>query len=335
MKQYLNKLFARESLSEQEANEAMNLLMGGRVSPEEVGAFLGALRGKGETIEEITGCAKSLRDHAIPLRIKRTDLIDTCGTGGDGANTFNISTTNAFVIAAAGLGVCKHGNRSISSKCGSADVLEELGVPIDLEPERVAESIDRYGFGFLFAPKFHPAMGHVVPIRRNLGARTIFNLLGPLVNPAFTKRQVMGVYDRKMLEPFAYVLASLGAEEVMLVTGDDGLDEITTTTTTQVAHLKDGQVKTYTIDPRDYGIDLARAEDLAGGDRKTNADIITRILRGDDHGPKRDIVAINGAAALLVGGKVSDLGEGLKAVHDILDQGKAWEVLQAVRGGGA
>ena len=331
MKQYLTKLFARESLSEQEATNAMNLLMEGEVSPEEVGAFLGSLRAKGESIEEITGCAKSLRDHAIPLKIKRTDLIDTCGTGGDGANTFNISTTNAFVIAAAGLGVCKHGNRSISSKCGSADVLEELGVPIDLSPEEVAASVDEYGFGFLFAPKFHPAMGNVVPIRRNLGARTIFNLLGPLVNPALTTRQVIGVYDKNMLEPFAHVLASLGSTEVMLVTGDDGLDEITTTTTTNVAHLKDGQVKTYKISPEELGIKKAKASDLVGGDRSENAKIIIDILSGKDKGARRDIVLINGAAALTVGGKAANLKDGVKLVENIIDSGAAMKVLENVR----
>ena len=267
----------------------------------------------------------------IPLKIKRTDLIDTCGTGGDGANTFNISTTNAFVIAAAGLGVCKHGNRSISSKCGSADVLEELGVPIDLSPEEVASSIDEHGFGFLFAPKFHPAMGNVVPIRRNLGARTIFNLLGPLVNPALTTRQVIGVYDKNMLEPFAHVLSSLGSIEVMLVTGDDGLDEITTTTTTNVAHLKDGRVKTYKISPEEFGIKKAKPEDLVGGDKAENAKIIIDILSGKDKGPRRDIVLINGAAALTVGGKSTDLNEGIKQVGEIIDSGAAMKVLENVR----
>lgn len=331
MRQYLQKLFSRQSLTEDEAAEAMDLLMTGQVSPEEVGAFLGALRGKGESIEEITGCAKSLRRHAISLPIKRRDLIDTCGTGGDGANTFNISTTNAFIIAAAGLGVCKHGNRSISSKCGSADVLEELGVPIDLEPVEVAKSIDTFGFGFLFAPKFHPAMGHVAPIRRNLGARTIFNLLGPLVNPADTKRQVIGVYDANMLEAFAYVLKSLGSEEVMLVTGRDGLDEITSTTTTLVAHLKKGQVTLYEINPLSYGLSLGKQEDLAGGDRSRNADIVQKILSNKEQGPKRDIVLLNGAAALLVGGVVSSFEEGLTKVDNILKDGAAFEVLQQVR----
>lgn len=333
MKQYLTKLFARQSLSEGEAYDAMDLLMGGEASPEEVGAFLGALRGKGESIDEIVGCAKSLRNHARTLNIKRSDLIDTCGTGGDGANTFNISTCNAFVIAAAGLGVCKHGNRSVSSKCGSADVLEELGVPIDQEPEDVAKSIDNFGFGFLFAPKFHPAMGQVVPIRKKLGARTIFNLLGPLVNPAVTKRQVIGVYDRTMLKPFAHVLSSLGSEEVMLVTGDDGLDEITLTTTTQVAHLKDGEVSNYSLSPEDLGLSRCKPEDLAGGDRALNAAILSSVLKGEEKGPKRDIILANGAAALLVGGVVSNLKDGVEKVADILDSGAAYELLEKLKRG--
>ena len=332
MKEILTKLFSRQNLSESEASEAMDLLMEGKVSPEEVGAFLGALRAKGETIDEIVGCAKSLRSHSTPLSIKRSDLIDTCGTGGDGANTFNISTCNAFVIAAAGLGVCKHGNRSVSSKCGSADVLEELGVPIELSAEDAGAAIDKHGFAFLFAPKFHPAMGNVVPIRRKLGARTIFNLLGPLVNPADTKRQVIGVYDKDMLEPFAHVLKNLGSEEVMLVTGNDGLDESTLTDATHVAHLKDGQVKCYQITPEDLGLSRCTAEDLSGCDRKENARIIEDILGGKLHGPKRDIILANGAAALMIGGLARDLKEGVSKVADILDSGAALDVLNKIRG---
>ncbi len=331
MKVYLNKLFSGISLNEEEAHQAMDALMGGNVTSEEVGAFLGALRAKGETIGEIVGCAKSLRSHATPLPVKRTDIIDTCGTGGDGANTFNISTTNAFIIAAAGMGVCKHGNRSVSSQCGSADVLEELGVPIDLSPARAAAAIEEFGFAFLFAPKFHPAMGHVASIRRNLKARTIFNLLGPLVNPAFTKRQVMGVYEPRMLVPFAHVLKKLGAEEVMLVTGDDGLDEITTTTTTRVAHLKDGVVHEYQINPKEYGISLASPAALVGGDKKRNASIIEAILQGDDKGEKRDIVLLNAGAALQVSGKAKDLKEGLVLAAELIDSGRAYQILETAR----
>lgn len=331
MKDYLNKLFSGNSLGQDEAQRAMDELISGKVSPEEVGAFLGALRAKGESIDEIVGCAKSLRAHAVPLPVKRKDLIDTCGTGGDGANTFNISTTVAFIAAAGGLGVCKHGNRSISSQCGSADVLEDLGVSIDLAPERAAAAIDEFGFAFLFAPKFHPAMGKVASIRRNLKARTIFNLLGPLVNPALTKRQVIGVYDVSMLVPFAHVLKNLGSEDVMLVTGGDGLDEITTTTSTTVAHLSGGAVKEYQINPEDFGIALASPAALVGGDKKQNAAIIDGILSGREQGARRDIVLLNAGAALYVGGKAGDLKSGIELAATLIDRGEAYKILESAR----
>ena len=331
MKAILTKLFSGNDLSESEAYSTMNSLMTGQVSAEEVGAFLGSLRTKGETVEEIVGCAKSLREHSVPLSLKRTDTIDTCGTGGDGANTFNISTTTAFIGAAAGFAVCKHGNRSISSQCGSADVLEALEIPIDFGPDQAAKALEQVGYCFLFAPKYHPAMGNVAPIRRNLGARTIFNLLGPLANPAQTKRQVIGVYDRSKLLPFAEVLKNLGSENVLLVTGDDGLDEITTTTTTQAVHLRAGTITELTIDPDSYGIKRAKAEDLVGGDKSTNAEIIKAILRGQERGAKRDIVLINAAAALLVMEKVDDLKDGIEEARRLLESGEAWTAFENIR----
>lgn len=331
MKTILNQLFNQEDLTSEQAEHTMNAIMDGKISSAEIGAFLGALRTKGETVAEIVGCARSLQNHAVPLKPQRTDLLDTCGTGGDGANTFNISTTVSFVLAASGVGLCKHGNRSISSKCGSADVLEELGVPIDNDRAQAEKAIDRYGYSFLFAPKFHPAMGQVAQIRRQIGARTIFNLLGPLVNPARTPFQVIGVYDSSKLTCFAEVLRNLGSKHVFLVTGDDGLDEITTTTTTQMVELKEDIIRKSIFDPKDYGIKRATAEDLLGGDRKENAAITEAILKGEMSGPKTDIVAVNAAAALIVTGKASDFSSGIKLAMKVISSGKAYEKLEQIR----
>ncbi|MFW7380413.1 MAG: anthranilate phosphoribosyltransferase [Oligoflexus sp.] len=331
MKPYLSKLFERQALSQEEAQAAMDTLMRGEATPEEVGAFLGALRGKGEVIDEIVGFARSMRQHAKTLQLSRTGLVDTCGTGGDGTDTFNISTANALLIAAAGLAVVKHGNRAVSSRCGSADVLAALGIKIDQSPEEVAADVERFGFGFLFAPLFHPAMKHVAPVRRQLGVRTIFNLLGPLVNPANAKRQVIGVYDDSMLEPLAEALKELGSEEVMLVSGADGMDEITCVSTTRVAHLKNNRISFYTISPEDLGIKRAQADELKGGDPAMNAGIIEQIFAGTERGPKRDVVVINAAAALMVGGMVEDLLAGIKLAEEILDSGRALDLLNSLR----
>lgn len=330
----IEKLLNKQALSSGEAFEVMNDLMKGTYKPEHIGAILGALRVKGETESEIEGCARALQSHAVSIPVRRTDLVDTCGTGGDGANTFNISTTTAFIIAASGLGVCKHGNRSVSSNCGSADVLEELGIKVDLVPSTVGQMVDEIGFGFLYAPKFHPAMKHVSGVRKSIGVKTIFNLLGPLVNPARVKRQVIGVFDKSKIMTVANVLNSLGSEEVMVVSGDDGLDEISTTTTTQVAHLKNGTVTTYEIDPRKYGIKLSKMKDLEGGSKVENARILQGILTGSIKGAKRDIVLLNSAAALLVGEKVSTFENGIKLAEDLIDSGKAYKVLNQARGVG-
>ena len=331
MKDYLKKVFSGDVLTESESRSSMDLMMQGKACPEQIGAFLAVLKVRGESVEELIGFAKSLRDHATPLSINRNDIVDTCGTGGDGADTFNISTVSSIVLAAAGLGVCKHGNRSVSSRCGSADVLEELGVPIDYEPQQVSAMVDAVGFGFLFAPKFHPAMAHVAPVRKNLGVRTLFNILGPIVNPAQTRRQIIGVYDKKLLKTLPRVLQELGSEEVMVVCGSDGLDEITTTGPSFIAHLKDGSIREYQVSPEDFGMKRSKLEDLKGGDRERNAEIVVNILKGEERGPKRDIVLLNSAAALLVTGNVLSIEEGIIQIAKILDSGKAYEKLQQIK----
>lgn len=331
MKSFLSKLFDRNDLSQDEALEAMNIMMSGDTSNEHMAAFLGALRGKGESTDELIGFARSLREHAKPIDTIQRTLIDTCGTGGDGSQTYNISTTCAFIIAAADLGVVKHGNRAQSSKCGSADVLEALGIPIDLPPDRVKQSVEQTGFGFLFAPLFHPAMKHVADVRKQLGLRTVFNLLGPIVNPAKTKRQVMGVYDGKLLEQIANVLKALGSEEAILVSGLDGMDEISLVAPSQIVHLKNGSIQSITIRPEDFGLKRCQVEDLRGGDANQNAQILTDVLSGKDKGPKRDIALLNSAAALVVGGKVKELAEGVSMAKHLIESGKVLQVLEAAR----
>lgn len=331
MKEVLNKLFSRRNLTREEAHDSMDQLMQGKASPEQIAGFLGALRGKGETIQEICGFVESMREHALHLPIKRSDLIDTCGTGGDGANTFNISTTSAFIVAAAGAGVCKHGNRSISSKCGSADVLEELGVPITLNIEQASKSVDQIGFGFLFARTMHPSMGHVAPVRAALGVRTIFNVLGPLTNPANTKRQIIGVYDANLLNTVAEVLKELGSKEVMVVHGEDGLDEVTLTGKTQVAHLKNGHISRYTIHPENFDLSTCSATELKGGDAQSNAQTLLGILQGSIKGPKRDIVVLNAGCALSVIGAAANINSGCRLAENLIDDGKAHEILEKAK----
>lgn len=335
MKVFLKKLFHGQSLSRNEAREAMNIIMSGGASSEEIAGFLGAMAGRGETLDEIVGCAESLRQNAISLPVTRQDLIDVCGTGGDGALTFNISTTNALLLGASGLAVVKHGNRAISSKSGSADVLEALGIRIDLGPDRVAESVNRHGFGFLFAPLFHPAMKHAVPTRRTLGVRTVFNIIGPLANPAPVRRQVIGVFEQKLLRPVAMALRDLGAEEALVVWGEDGLDELSLSGVSHAVHLKDGQLHPLTLSASDFGlaapptIDCAAA--IRGGEREQNAAITLAVLQGEK-GPKRDIVVLNAAAALVVGGRAKSWKEGAAIAMEILDSGRALTLVDTLRG---
>jgi anthranilate synthase/phosphoribosyltransferase len=317
-----------EDLTELEAESAMTQIMEGEATPAQIGAFLTALRMKGETISEIAGCARAMRRSAVPVRPQRREtLVDTCGTGGDGAGTFNISTTAAFVVAGAGQPVAKHGNRSISSKCGSADVLEALGVDLELTPAQVAACVDEVGIGFMFAPKLHPAMKHAIGPRRELGVRTIFNLLGPLTNPANASAQVLGVYDPNLTDTLAHVLGTLGSQAAFVVHGHGGLDELTTTGPNRASVLRNGQVETHTFDPADLGFPRARAADLRGGDAVENATIAREILSGALNGARRDVVVLNAAAALVAGGQVQALSEGVRLAEQSLDSGQAQRVL--------
>ena len=329
IKQAIGKVMSGEDLLGEEAEAVMSQIMAGEVTPAQIGAFLTALRLKGETVEEITGCARAMRRSAIPVRPRRRELVDTCGTGGDRTGTFNISTTAAFVVAGAGLGVAKHGNRSVSSHCGSADVLEALGINLELTPEQVAHCIDEVGIGFLFAPRLHPAMKHAIGPRREMGVRTIFNILGPLTNPAGATRQIMGVYDPNLTSPLAQVLGKLGAQAAFVVHGADGLDELSTTGINRVSHLRDGGVKDFSLDPAELGLPGARLEDLRGGTAQENAQITQAILAGE-RGPRRDVVLLNAAAALVAGGVAGDFEGGLQRAAEAIDSGSAREKLEGL-----
>jgi len=329
IKESINMLINNINLSETETAECMSEIMEGRATDAQIGAFLTALRIKGETIDEITGAARIMRKKAA--RIKAPEgVLDTCGTGGDMSHTFNVSTTVAIVVAAAGIPVAKHGNRSVSSKSGSADVLEALGIKIDLQPEKVEKCLFETGFGFLFAPLFHPAMKFAIGPRREMGIRTIFNILGPITNPASAKRQILGVFSSNLTETLAAVLGNLGAEDAMVVHGEDGLDEITITDGTRVSRFSKGKVETQYLSPEDFGLDRGRREDLLGGDKEENAKIFLEILRGEK-GPKRDIVLINSAAAITVAGKTDDLRIALETAKDAIDSGRALKKLEAVK----
>ncbi len=315
-----------EHLSADEAESIMGTIMSGDATPAQIGAYLAALRAKGETVGEIVGFARAMREHATRVRPARRPLVDTCGTGGDGAHTFNISTTAALVVAGAGVAVAKHGNRSVSSKCGSADVLSALGVRLDLSPEDVALCIDEVGFGFLFAPMMHPAMKHAIGPRREMGVRTVFNILGPLTNPAGATVQVMGVYDRDLVLPLAQVLRDLGAESAYVVSSADGLDELSVSGPNRVARLETGRVELTSLDAADYGIAPNDVSALRGGDAEENAAITRDILQGQ-RGPRRDVVLLNAAVALTAAGAVGDLRDGLDMAEASIDCGAAAKVL--------
>lgn len=327
-----------KNLTEAEAESVMEQIMSGQATPAQIGGFLIALRQKGETVEEVTGFARAMRHNAVAISPRQNVLVDTCGTGGDGTHTFNISTTAAFVVAGAGIAVAKHGNRSVSSKCGSADVLESLGVNLTLSPEGVAASIDEVGIGFLYAPRLHPAMKHAIGPRREMGVRTVFNILGPLTNPAGAQIQVLGVYDKELTEMMAQVLGSLGSRAAFVVHGADGLDELSTTGPNRVSQLRDGQVHTYTLDPAELGIPPATLVDLRGGDIEKNATITRDVLEGT-HGPERDVVLLNAAAALTAGGLTEDLPAGLslaaKSINSGAAQVKLEELITFSNNGGA
>jgi anthranilate phosphoribosyltransferase len=325
----LAELMEGRDLSQEGARDVMRSIMDGEATPAQIGAFLVALRIKGETADEIAGCAEAMREHVLVVRPARTDLVDTAGTGGDGAGTFNISTAAALVAAAAGAGVAKHGNRAVSSSSGSADVLEALGFNLELPPETIARSIDELGFGFLFAPTHHPAMRHAAPVRRDLATRTVFNVLGPLTNPAGARAQVVGVYAPDLVPTIAEVLARLGAERAFVVHGAAGVDELSPAGPNLVCEVANGQVRRREIDPLDLGIDRCAPEELGGGDPADNAETIRRIFSGAEGG-KRDAVLLNAAGAIAAGGLARDLGEGVGLAREAIDSGAAGERLEAL-----
>jgi anthranilate phosphoribosyltransferase len=328
----LETLFAGKSLTAQEADDSMNQIMQGEATAAQIGAFLAALRLKGETVEEITGCARAMKRSAVQVRpnIGDVPLLDTCGTGGDQTGTFNISTTVAFVVAGYGVKVAKHGNRSASSKCGSADVLEALGVNLNLGPEQVAECIEEVGIGFLFAPLYHPAMRHAIGARRELATRTVFNILGPLTNPANATNQVIGVPSPALTEPMAQVLGQMGSKAAFVVHGTTndgrGVDELTTTGPNRVSHLHGGEVRTFQLDATELGLERATLDDLLGGDAVENAAILRGILDGSISGPKRDVVLLNAAAALST--ECGDWQAGLQEAAQSIYNGAALDVLE-------
>lgn len=323
----LKKVIAGEDLTEVEMVEIMQEIMSGQATDAQIGGFLAALRMKGETVEEITGAARVMRDNAANVSVTTPGpVIDTCGTGGDGVNTFNISTAAAFVAAGAGLTVAKHGNRSVSSKCGSADVLTVLGVDITCDITVVQRCLNEIGIGFLFAPTFHKAMKHVLGPRREMGVRTMFNILRPLTNPAGARCQVLGVYDKALTETMAHVLKNLGSRHVFVIRGEDGMDEITLTGKTTISELKGGRVHTYQVSPEDFGLKPCTLKDLQGDTPEINAGIITNILKGSP-GPRRDVVVLNAAAAIAAGGLADDISHGLSIAQEAIDSGHALKKL--------
>lgn len=329
VREALHKVVRREDLTEAEAGLVMREILGGESTPALTAALLTALAMKGESVDEIAGFARAMRAAATPVPCKTpgSELVDTCGTGGDRSQTFNISTVTAFVVAGAGAVVAKHGNRSVSSHCGSADVLEAAGVQVVLTPLQMARCIDEVGIGFLFAPVIHTAMKHAGPVRAELKMRTVFNLLGPLTNPAGAAAQVIGVFDGARVAQIAEALARLGAVHAFVVHGSDGLDEITTTGATRLAEVRDGQVRQREVSPRDFGLPVALRGDLAGGDAEANAAILNEIL-GGQLGPKRDIVLANASAALVAAGKAGEFVEGVELAADSIDSGRALAKLE-------
>jgi len=342
IKEAIAKVVERQDLAEPEMIEVMNEIMGGEATPAQVGAFITALRMKGETVAEITGAARVMRERATPIRVGRVldldreeinldreTILDTCGTGGSGTRSFNISTTVAFVVAACGVKVAKHGNRSVSSACGSADVLERLGVNLEVTAERVEHCIAEIGVGFLFAPALHGAMKHAIGPRREVGIRTIFNILGPLTNPAGADRQVLGVYREDLVETLARVLMQLGCRRGFVVHGLDGMDEITLTGPTRVGEIEGGELALYTVEPEDFGLPRSPLAALQGGGAEENAAIVRALLAGE-MGPKRDVVLLNAAFALVAAGVAADVPAGLNAAAAAIDTGGALAKLEGL-----
>ncbi|MDX1583916.1 MAG: anthranilate phosphoribosyltransferase [Thermoanaerobaculia bacterium] len=323
----IKRLVAGEDLARGEMQQVFGEIMDGEASDVQKSAFLVALRMKGETADEITGAAMVMRERVTPLEVENNGLVDTCGTGGDGRGTINVSTIAALVVAGAGGRVAKHGNRAVSSRCGSADLLEALGVNIDLNPAQMAAVLDRVGIAFLFAPKLHPAMASVASVRKELGVRTVFNVLGPLTNPAFAKRQVLGVFAPSLVETVGRVLYELGTERALVVHGRDGLDEISLSSSTFVAEVDEGDLRSYEISPEDFGIDRISLDSVTGGDAAENAAIARRILEGEK-GPARELIAVNAGAALYAAGLATDLRNGATLARETIDSGAAREKLE-------
>jgi anthranilate phosphoribosyltransferase len=322
IKESLQKLIAQKNLSREEAREAMTEIMSGEVSEPMIAAFLIGLRMKGETVAEIAGCAQAMREKAVKIGSRHDRVIDTCGTGGDSAGTFNISTAAALIASGAGAVVAKHGNRAISSKCGSADVLKELGVNIEISKEKTETCLNEIGIAFLFAPMMHGAMKYAAPVRKELGVRTVFNILGPLTNPAGAKRQVLGVFSGELTRPIAEVLLDLGSECAMVVHGEGGLDEISTLGKTTISELKGGSVRTYEFNHTSVGIGSGKMQQIVGGDAARNAEILNEIFDGKNE-PCRDIAALNAGAALFVGGVADSFAEGVRLAEDSISSGLA------------
>jgi anthranilate phosphoribosyltransferase len=330
LKEAIRKITRREDLARDEMAAVMADIMEGRATPAQIGCMLAGLRMKGESVDEITGAARVMREKAIkvPVAANGAPLLDTCGTGGDGAGTFNISTTVAFILAGAGVRVAKHGNRSVSSSCGSADVLVELGADLERSPDSVARCVEETGFGFLYAPALHPAMKHAAGPRREMGIRTLFNILGPLTNPAGASCQLLGVYDPNLTEPIARALLGLGIRSAMVVHGMDGLDEISLSAPTRISRVENGRVTTTLVDPRDLGLEPCRVNQISGGLPSNNAAHLLDVLEGKP-GPRRDVARLNAAAALVVAGKARDFAEGLALAAESIDSGSARRKLAA------
>ncbi|MCI7243326.1 MAG: anthranilate phosphoribosyltransferase [Lachnobacterium sp.] len=330
MKEILSKLVAGNDLTKEEAMKAQEMILSGEATQSQIACFLTALRMKGETLDEITGLAMVLRDKANTISPKVDNYVDFVGTGGDCTYSFNISTTSAFVVAAAGVPVAKHGNRSISSKSGAGDVLEALGVNISADPDVVEKCVEEVGIGFMFAPHFNPAMKYVGPVRKEMGIRTVFNILGPLSNPSRAKAMVVGVYSPSLTEVIAGTMANLDVKRGFVVSGEDNMDEFTLTGPSTVSEIKDGKVETYEITPEQFGLKRCKIEDLQGGDGTVNAQITKDILSGKERGAKREIVLLNAGAALYIGGKTESIEEGIRIAGETIDSVKAMETLEAM-----
>jgi anthranilate phosphoribosyltransferase len=330
IKEAISKVVVKTNLTETEAEAVMREIMQGEATDAQIAAYITALHIKGETVEEITGSARAMREKAVSIKLDAQYQVDTCGTGGDMAHTFNISTTVAFVVAGAGVTVAKHGNRSVSSKSGSADVLQALGVNIEIPSQRVEACMQGVGIGFLFAPMIHCAMKYAIGPRRDIGIRTIFNLLGPLTNPAKVKSQIMGVYAGDLTGPLARSLGNLGAVHAFVVHGMDGLDEITITDKTKISEFRNGTVKDYYIHPGDFGFSTGNPDDLRGGEAKENAVITTEVLKGQK-GTRRDIVLLNAAAGLVAAGKARDFKSGITLAAESIDSGSAFKKLEMLK----